>query len=93
MAADVAQIGTEGDSAVAAVRKRLIEAGQHHNAAGEAQGVYDEGYVIVTRRPRQQAARCVEDLRPAGVGAESRGPGRRVGEGAERLRQPDEAGN
>ena len=54
VAADVAQIGTEGDSAVAAVRKRLIEAGQHHNAAGEAQGVYDEGYVIVTKAARQQ---------------------------------------
>lgn len=49
VAADVAQIGTEGDNAVAAVRKRLIEGGQHHNAAGEAQGVYDEGYVIVTK--------------------------------------------
>lgn len=49
LAADVAQLGTEGDNSVAAVRKRLIEGGQHHNAAGEAQGVYEEGYVIVTR--------------------------------------------
>lgn len=49
LAADVAQLGTEGDNSVAAVRKRLIEGGQHHNAAGEAQGIYEEGYVIVTR--------------------------------------------
>ncbi len=49
LAADVAQLGTEGDNAIAAVRKRLIEAGQHHNAAGEAQGIYEEGYVIVTK--------------------------------------------
>ena len=49
LAADVAQMGTEGDNAVGAVRKRLIEAGQHHNAAGEAQGIFDEGFVIVTR--------------------------------------------
>ncbi len=54
VAADVAQIGTEGDNSVAAVRKRLIEAGQHHNAAGEAQGVYDEGYVIVTKAAKQK---------------------------------------
>jgi hypothetical protein len=49
LAADVAQLGTEGDNSVAAVRKRLIQGGQHHNAAGEAQGIYEEGYVIVTR--------------------------------------------
>jgi hypothetical protein len=49
LAADVAQLGTEGDNAVGGVRKRLIEGGHHHNAAGEAQGVYEEGYVVVTR--------------------------------------------
>ena len=54
LASDVAQLGTEGDNAVAAVRKRLIEAGQHHNAAGEAQGIYDEGYVIITKAAKQK---------------------------------------
>ncbi len=54
LASDVAQLGTEGDNSVAAVRKRLVEAGQHHNAAGEAQGIYDEGYVIVTRSAKQR---------------------------------------
>jgi hypothetical protein len=49
LAADVGQLATEGDNAVGAVRKRLLEGGHHHNAAGEAQGVYDEGYVVVTR--------------------------------------------
>jgi hypothetical protein len=49
LAADVGQIGTEGDNAVAGVRKRLLEGGHHHNAAGEAQGIYDEGYVVVTK--------------------------------------------
>jgi hypothetical protein len=49
LAAAVGQIGTEGDNAVAAVRKRLLEGGHHHNAAGESQGVFDEGYVIVTK--------------------------------------------
>jgi len=54
MASDVAQLATEGDAAVAAVRKRLLEGGHHHNSAGEAQGVYDEGFVVVTRAAKQK---------------------------------------
>jgi hypothetical protein len=54
LASDVAQLGTEGDNSVGAVRKRLIEGGQHHNAAGEAQGIYDEGFVIVTKAAKQK---------------------------------------
>jgi hypothetical protein len=54
LAADVAQLGTEGDNSVGAVRKRLIEGGQHHNAAGEAQGIFDEGFVIVTKAAKQK---------------------------------------
>ena len=54
LASDVAQLATEGDAAVAAVRKRLLEGGHHHNAAGEAQGVYDEGFVVVTRAAKQK---------------------------------------
>ena len=53
LAAVVGQLGTEGDSAVAAVRKRLVEGGHHHNARGEAQGIYDEGFVIVTRTAKK----------------------------------------
>jgi hypothetical protein len=53
VAVAVGQIGTEGDNAVAGVRKRLLEGGHHHNAAGEAQGIYDEGYVVVTRVAKQ----------------------------------------
>jgi hypothetical protein len=53
LATAVGQIGTEGDNAVAGVRKRLLEGGHHHNAAGEAQGLYDEGYVIVTRAAKR----------------------------------------
>lgn len=49
----VAQLGNEGDAAVAAVRKRLLEGGHHHNAAGEAQGLYDDGFVIVTREAKK----------------------------------------
>lgn len=53
VATAVGQIGTEGDNAVAGVRKRLLDGGHHHNAAGEAQGIYDEGYVVVTRAAKQ----------------------------------------
>jgi hypothetical protein len=53
LAADVAQIASEGDSAVGAVRKRLLEGGHHHHADGEAKGIYDQGYVIVTRTAKQ----------------------------------------
>jgi hypothetical protein len=53
LAAAVGQLGTEGDNAVAGVRKRQLEGGHHHNAAGEAQGIYDEGYVIITKVAKQ----------------------------------------
>ena len=49
LAALVSQLGNEGDAAIAAVRNRLLEGGHHHNAKGEQQGVYDEGFVMVTR--------------------------------------------
>jgi hypothetical protein len=53
LAAEVGQLATEGDSAVGAVRKRLLEGGHHHNADGEAKGIYDPGFVVVTRAAKQ----------------------------------------
>lgn len=53
LAARVGQLGSEGDNAVGAVRKRLLEGGHHHNAEGEKQGIYDEGYVVVTRAAKK----------------------------------------
>ncbi len=63
LAADVGQIATEGDNAVGAVRKRLLDGGHHHNAAGEAQGIFDEGFVIVTRAAK---AKLLESSRAIG---------------------------
>jgi hypothetical protein len=53
LATAVGQIGTEGDNAVAGVRKRLLEGGHHANSSGETQGIYDEGYVVVTKAAKQ----------------------------------------
>ncbi len=58
----VSQLGNEGDAQVAAVRKKLLEGGHHHNAAGEQKGIYDPGFVIVTRTAKKtflQAATAI----------------------------------
>ena len=54
VATAVGQIGTEGDNAVAGVRKRLLEGGHHHNAEGEEKGIFDTGFVIVTKAAKQK---------------------------------------
>jgi len=49
----VAYLGTEGDNSVGRVRKRLLEGGHHANAEGEKQGIFEEGYVVVTRTAKK----------------------------------------
>jgi len=49
----VSQLGNEGDAAVAAIRKKLLEGGHHHHSNAEDQGIYDEGFVIVTRAAKK----------------------------------------
>jgi len=56
-AAEMALFANEGDNAVGGVRKRLLEGGHHHNADGEAKGIYEEGYVVVTRAAKKE---CLE---------------------------------
>ena len=53
VAGAVGQIGTEGDNAVAGVRKRLLQGGHFANAEGAKQGIYDDGYVVVTKAAKQ----------------------------------------
>src|SRR5437667_9239643 len=53
-AAEMALFANEGDNAVGGIRKRLLEGGHHHNAAGEEKGVYEPGFVIVTKEAKQK---------------------------------------
>jgi hypothetical protein len=62
MAAAVGQIGSEGDASVGAIRKRLLEGGHHHNADGEQKGVYDEGFVVVTKAAKAQFLDAAKSL-------------------------------
>jgi hypothetical protein len=69
LAASVGQMATEGDNAVAAVRKKLLDGGHHHNAAGEQQGLFDEGFVIVTKAAK---AKLLASARA--IGQQARAP-------------------
>lgn len=65
-AAQMALFANEGDNAVAGIRKRLVEGGHHHNAAGEEAGIYDEGFVIITKKAKRRALADSKALREAG---------------------------
>ncbi len=64
-AAEVALFANEGDNAIGGVRKRLLEGGHHFNAAGEEQGVFEEGYVIVTKKAKKKLLMVSADMRQA----------------------------
>lgn len=64
-AAEIALFANEGDNAVGGVRKRLLEGGHHFNSSGEEQGVFDEGFVVVTREARKKCLELSADLRKA----------------------------
>jgi len=54
--ANIAIFANEGDNAIGGIRKRLLEGGHHHHADGEAKGIYDPGYVVVTKEAK---AKCL----------------------------------
>lgn len=64
-AAEIALFGNEGDNAVGGVRKKLLEGGHHHNAEGEEQGIFEPGYVIVTKQAKAQCLDLAARLRKA----------------------------
>ena len=54
VAANMALFANEGDNAIGGIRKRLLEGGHHHNAEGEAKGIYEPGYVVVTKEAKMK---------------------------------------
>jgi hypothetical protein len=64
-AGQMALFANEGDNAIGGVRKRLLEGGHHFNAAGEEQGIFEDGYVIVTREAKQKILEASKELRLA----------------------------
>jgi hypothetical protein len=65
VAAQMALFANEGDNAIGGVRKRLLEGGHHFNAAGEEQGIYEPGYVVVTKDAKQKMLAASKSLRQA----------------------------
>jgi hypothetical protein len=64
-AAQTALWANEGDNAVGGIRKRLLEGGHHHNAEGEAKGIFEPGYVVVTVEAKKKALAAVAAMQAA----------------------------
>lgn len=64
-AAEMALFATEGDNAVAGIRKRLVEGGHHHNADDGAEGKYETGFVVVTRKAKKRLLEISAEMRQA----------------------------
>jgi hypothetical protein len=65
-AAHMALFASEGDNAVAGIRKRLLEGGHHHHAEEAADGKYEDGFVVVTRAAKDEILAAAAALRRAG---------------------------
>lgn len=64
-AAEMALFANEGDNAVGGIRKRLVEGGHHHNAEGEDKGVFDTGFVVVTKAVKKSVMAASASLQAA----------------------------
>ena len=64
-AAEMALVANDGDNAIGGVRKKLVDGGYNHNAAGEAKGVFEPGYVLVTRKIKEGALAAAAAMRAA----------------------------
>lgn len=70
--AEMALFASEGDNSIGGVRKRLLDGGHHHNAAGEAKGLYEPGFVVITRDAKAKALALSARMRSAPDAAASR---------------------
>ena len=68
--AEMSLFANEGDNAIGGVRKRLLEGGHHHNADGESKGIYEAGYVIVTKKAKEQLLAASAAMRAAKTDAD-----------------------
>lgn len=64
-AAEMALFANEGDNAIGGVRKKLLDGGHNHNAEGEAKGIFEAGYVIVTKSAKAAALAAASAMRSA----------------------------
>ena len=64
-AAEMALFGNEGDNAIGGVRKKLLDGGHHHNAEGEAQGIFEPGYVLITKKAKEGLLAAATAMRSA----------------------------
>jgi hypothetical protein len=64
-AAEMVLFANEGDNAVGGIRKRLLDGGHHHHADAEAEGIYEPGYVIVTREAKAAMLAAAAEMRQA----------------------------
>jgi hypothetical protein len=62
-AAEVALFANEGDNAIGGVRKRLLDGGHFRNAGGHAEGFFDSGFVLVTRKVKEDSLAISAALR------------------------------
>ena len=64
-AAEMALFANEGDNAIGGVRKKLLEGGHHYNAEGEEKGIFEPGYVIVTKQAKVDILAAAKAMREA----------------------------
>ena len=64
-AAEMALFANEGDNAIGGIRKRLLDGGHHHPADGAAKGIFEPGFVIVTRKAKEDALAASAAMRQA----------------------------
>ncbi|MCP4204647.1 MAG: hypothetical protein GY769_22285 [bacterium] len=69
-AAEMALFATEGDNAIAGIRKKLVEGGHHHNADDGEDGEYETGFVVVTRKAKKKILAVSAAMRQAGTDEE-----------------------